>query len=311
MGPVTKLNKIQMDFLYGIIISSLTSAILSLIIDNLSDVGGFEKFCIFLMLFSIVFMIYCYLHNLKRKVVISAKSFFIFKKNGDAIRMPEYLLNQNIVDILNDYLVNNKEYKNKCAYVILPEHKDCDEQESDRPAFLKDAIEFDFLNWLSCVYFSCTNNGYENRFIQRDISLSNLIVLDDIKIDRDKNGNLELKNSYYTIKLSADCVLVKNSFPSEYPELILNCNSEELIVYCMNVNLSVIFNVQRVALSYNSSKLKWIDDMVENFEEYYSFEKYLDKIHFYFTKSIVRALQGQNGKSLLNREEIELQTDKK
>ena len=30
-----------------------------------------------------------------------------------------------------------------------------------------------------------------------------------------------------------------------------------------------------------------------------------------FTKSIVRALQGQNGKSLFTREEIELQTDKK
>lgn len=294
MRPVSKLTKIKTNFVYTIIIASLASGVISMISE--CPLTGLESknLCLLITLLCFIFISYCYLYHSERRVEISANSLFLFSNNGDVIRIPDYLINQKICNRLQGALVNNKE-KNKYTYGILVdnENRGKKDDEYDTSSFLKDAIECDFLNWLSCIHLGCRNKEYINRFIQRDVLSSQSIVLSDLKIDRDKINNLVLKNSYYTINLSADCSLTEDSLPSEYSELILNRKGEELIVYNVHVTLSIIFNVQKFAFSYNSSKIKWIDDMVEKFEEHNSFDKYLDKIGYYKIKTIVHALKVQ------------------
>lgn len=202
MRPLSSINKIKNDFVHAIIIAAMASTCLTSLIECLNLDWIYAKPIIIIVLFFSVLMYYFLLHNKARKVVISSNAIFVVKKNGDIVRMPGYTFSLAISDILTTALNENEAFMQRWKKAFENEQEERREMidvneinkaipkgytyilsvnteifENDASVLLKDAIECDFLDWLSRFL----DDFYGNKD-------------DIIKLDREKISSYLLKN---------------------------------------------------------------------------------------------------------------------
>lgn len=365
MRPISAINKIKNDFVYAIIIAAMASTCLSLIIDSLNTKGVFYKSIVIFILIIFIVVYYLFLHNKARKVVIPSKAIFVVKKNGDIINMPGYVFSLAINDILNTALNENEAFMQRWVKAFENEQDErrklknvneidkaipkgytyilsvsAENIENDASILLKDAIECDFLDFLSRFLADFYGNkddiikldrekissyllknkvlemiskDFCDRSVFKDINIDKnyskhivsicdtktgieynrfeLVFPDKTTIDRDDKGVLKINNKYFSISFSTNCGLFNDSLPSCYPELVLKCNSKDINIYSIPISMTIEFDAKKNILGNHEAKYKWLDDFAEQFEGHYSLDKYLEKIGFYVTRTMVHVFQ--------------------
>lgn len=143
-----------------------------------------------------------------------------------------------------------------------------------------------------------TKTGIEyNRF--------ELVFPDKTTIDRDDKGVLKINNKFFSISFSTNCGLFNDSLPSCYPELVLKCNSKDINIYSIPISMTIEFDAKKNIFGNNEVKYKWLDDFAEQFEGHYSLDKYLEKIGFYVTRTMVHVFQKEGEKPDKNESKCE------
>lgn len=99
-------------------------------------------------------------------------------------------------------------------------------------------------------------------------------------LKKDKNNTLVIKNRNYSIYFKHGFSGFATVTPTSFCELYLNKNFRDVSEYKLNPELKIKLNPFFFLFSWNWKNMNWIDVICEEFSDYFSFDRFIEKIGY-------------------------------
>ena len=97
---------------------------------------------------------------------------------------------------------------------------------------------------------------------------------------KDKNNALVIKNRNYSIYFKHGFSGFATATPSSFGELYLNKDFRDISEYQLDPELKIKLNPFFFLFSWNWKNMNWIDVICEEFSEYFSFDRFIERIGY-------------------------------